>query len=422
MKHRLGGKPPGLAASDSAAEARAGHATRDRVQPRWTWLLGAALEAILIGAIALSAFLAIGIVGNPWYRVVKVTGGSMAPTIERGDLIVVAPPPTKVEPGMVVVMLIGDQVVTHRVVTITADGGLVTQGDANRVPDNWDGQSVRVVGRYLATIPLLGVVLPVPDASAATFTDAVSTGMTVTVGPFVNPTPPPTPPECAGMTFAQVIVGTSGDDTIHAGNGGALIFGLGGNDTIYGGNGKDCLVGGDGNDLLAGGNGKDVLLGGDGDDVLHGGGDNDVAEGGNGKDSLDGGDGTDVCIGSRHDSFARCESIDDGTTPGGSSSTQGAATSSSTPVPTPALTPDATPSASPTPMPTSTPTPTPAATLRPTPSASPTPTSTPMPTLSPDATPSATPTVTPTVTPTATPSASPTPAPSAASTAGGTVL
>jgi Ca2+-binding RTX toxin-like protein len=102
----------------------------------------------------------------------------------------------------------------------------------------------------------------------------------------VEVTTPATPTECAGMTFAQTLVGTAGDDIITAGNNGTLIFGLGGNDTIHGGNGEDCLVGGDGEDQLYGEHGKDVLLGGANDDHLYG---------GEGKDYLDGGAGTDWC-------------------------------------------------------------------------------------------------------------------------------
>jgi hypothetical protein len=90
------------------------------------------------------------------------------------------------------------------------------------------------------------------------------------------------------MTFAQTIIGTSGDDSIRGANGGALIFGNGGDDTIAGGNGKDCIVGGEGNDRLEGHNGRDVLLGGPGDDTI---------DGGNGTDTIDGGSGTDSCVG-----------------------------------------------------------------------------------------------------------------------------
>jgi signal peptidase I len=357
-----------------------GHALHGRVHhfsPRA--LLGAALEALLLAAIALAAFIALGLVGNPWYRVIGIDGGSMEPTLSRGDLIVVRPAPSTIEPGMILVITIGDETVTHRVVAVGPNGTFTTRGDANAVDDHWNPQSVKVQGLYVATIPWLGRVLPVPETSEALFTDEVTATMQLTVGPFTTPNPPPTPAECGDMKFAQVLVGTSGDDEFHAANGGALIFGLGGNDTIYGGNAKDCLVGGDGNDLLVGGNGKDVLLGEDGDDVLVGGGDNDVAEGGNGKDRLDGGDGTDACIGTRKDTYLDCESITNGSsspatngrnllnTPEPAPTSQPAApqspgtapSSAETPSPDPTPSPSAEPTAAPeTPTPTPDPTPT----------------------------------------------------------------
>ena len=357
-----------------------GHAVRGRVHhlsPRA--LLGAALEALLVAAIALLAFIALGVVGNPWYRVIGIDGGSMEPTLSRGDLIVVRPAPSTIEPGMVLVLSIGQETVTHRVMAINADGSLVTRGDANSVDDRWDARDVDVQGLVVATIPWLGRLLPIPDSSGALFTDELTATMDIAVGPFT--TPPPTPVECSDLTFAEVLVGTPGDDEFHAANGGALIFGLGGNDTIYGGNAKDCLVGGDGNDLLVGGNGKDVMLGEDGDDVLIGGGDNDVAEGGNGKDRLDGGDGSDACIGTRKDIFIACESIENRapapTSDGSSPTTAPEPTASppSAPMESPAQTPS--PAATPMPDPASatpeatpvetTPDPTPAETASPTP-------------------------------------------------------
>lgn len=175
------------------------------------------------------------------------------------------------------------------------------------------------------------------------------------VGTWATPPPivPPTPAECVGMTFTQVIVGTDGNDTIRAGNGGALVFGLGGNDTIYGGNGKDCLVGGPGSDTLYGGNGKDVLLGGDGNDTLYGGGDGDVLEGGNGKDLIDGGDGIDACYGTNKDTFISCETR----STNGSAAPRGAPEVAPTQDASPA--PETTPAADPTPVPDPTPAPTP---------------------------------------------------------------
>ena len=352
----------------------------------------------LIAALALVVFIGAGIVGNPWYRMVTIEGGSMEPAISRGDLIVVTPAPSKVEPGMILVMTVGGEVVTHRVVAVNADGTFVTRGDANRVNDAWDSRQIHVDGLYVATIPWLGHVLRIGNGSEASFADGTSATMQITVGPFPTPVAPPTPPECEGMTFDEVLVGTPGDDVIVAGNGGALVFGLGGNDTLSGGNGKDCLVGGDGNDTLFGGNGKDVLLGGEGNDTLHGGGDADVIEGGNGKDLIDGGDGIDACYGTDKDVFEGCETV---------------AEAGATPMPAPADTVLPAPQEPPgdTPAPTTEPTP-----VDPTPTPMPDPTLTPEPTPTPvDPTPTAAPIPDPTPThsadPTNAPVSSPSPAP-----------
>ena len=100
--------------------------------------------------ICLIAVIGIGMVANPWYRLVSVEGGSMEPAISRGDLIVVGPAPTKVEPGMILVLRVDGQLVTHRVVEVNPDGTLVTRGDANGVDDAWGSRPVSVEGEYLA--------------------------------------------------------------------------------------------------------------------------------------------------------------------------------------------------------------------------------------------------------------------------------
>ncbi|MHB8891845.1 MAG: signal peptidase I [Candidatus Limnocylindrales bacterium] len=405
-------------------------------------LRGLALNTALVAVLALLALVDGGIFGTPWYRFVSVEGGSMAPAIGRGDLILVAPAPARVEPGMILVLRVGGQLVTHRVVSVNPDGTFVTRGDANTVDDAWAGQPVSVEGEYLATVPVLGNVLHVGSTSEATFTDEVKALMTITVGFFPTPVAPPTPPECAGMTFSEVIVGTEGDDVIVAGNGGALVFGLGGNDTLSGGNGKDCIVGGDGNDTLVGGNGKDVLLGGEGNDTLHGDGDGDVLEGGNGKDLLNGGDDTDTCYGTSKDVFVGCETfaeagatpvpapvdmvlpapqerpVDPTATPG---PTPAPVDPTATPDPTPApVDPTATPDPTPAPVdPTATPGPTPAPvdpTATPGPTPAPVdPTATPGPTPAPvDPTATPEPTADPTSAPVSTPEPAPEPAPTPA--------
>ena len=150
------------------------------------------------------------------------------------------------------------------------------------------------VRRGAALLALILLTALGVGSTSSYFSDAVTFGGRYVTDIPESPTPTPSPavpPECAGMTFTQVIVGTAGDDHIRAGNGGALVFGLGGNDTIEGGNGKDCLAGGPGEDTLIGGNGKDVLLSGEG------------------SDHLDGGNGKDTCYGTWRDHFKNCECV-----------------------------------------------------------------------------------------------------------------
>jgi len=145
---------------------------------------------------------------------------------------------------------------------------------------------------------------------------------------------PSPPPECAGMTFDNVIVGSAGPDNLTGTNKSDFIFGGGGDDVIDGGNSNDCIDGGDGDDTITGGNGNDVLLGGAGEDEINGdnGGDrifggegndtlygdnakdgvsgnggNDYIDGGNGSDTIDGGSGSDTCVAGIGDVLVGCE-------------------------------------------------------------------------------------------------------------------
>ncbi|EIM24651.1 calcium-binding protein [Microvirga lotononidis] len=75
------------------------------------------------------------------------------------------------------------------------------------------------------------------------------------------------------------------------------IFGNAGANVIDGRDGDDRLYGDGGNDVISGGSGQDVLYGGMGDDLLSGGEGNDHLFGDVGNDTLDGGDGNDALYG-----------------------------------------------------------------------------------------------------------------------------
>jgi hypothetical protein len=120
----------------------------------------------------------------------------------------------------------------------------------------------------------------------------------------------PIPSACSSMVFDQVLVGTTGDDRLSAGNRRVVLFGLAGADLLDGGNQADCIDAGAGNDRVTGSNQADVLVGGTGNDRLDGGNQNDRLEGGDGDDQLIGGQGTDTCVGGPGaDTFDGCEAV-----------------------------------------------------------------------------------------------------------------
>jgi signal peptidase I len=144
-------------------------------------------NAVLIGTVAFVLFLAYGVVDNRWYHVVAVKGGSMTPTIQAGDLIVITRPPQQIQPGMILTLEVDNSVVTHRVVQVNADGSFITKGDANDVRDDFGGNTVRVVGQYQFRIPLLGGLIPTAnpqplDSSSAWFVMRHDLGVTGTAG------------------------------------------------------------------------------------------------------------------------------------------------------------------------------------------------------------------------------------------------
>lgn len=91
----------------------------------------------------------------------------------------------------------------------------------------------------------------------------------------------------------RAIIGGEGDDIIVGNAGDNVLRGGTGEDQLLAGKGKDKLYGGDDADEARGGAGKDKLFGGEGDDTLYGNGGADVLKGEAGNDTLDGGAGAD---------------------------------------------------------------------------------------------------------------------------------
>ncbi len=100
-----------------------------------------------------------------------------------------------------------------------------------------------------------------------------------------------------GTTGTDTLNGTSGDDIIKGISGADILNGAAGNDTIVAGANASTINGGDGNDILKGGAGNDVILGNNHNDTIYGNAGNDTITGDDGIDKIYGGDGNDTIDG-----------------------------------------------------------------------------------------------------------------------------
>ena len=107
------------------------------------------------------------------YGAALVLTGSMEPTIQADDLIIVAERPVYAEDEIVVYQS-GNILVVHRIIDIT-DGMVTTQGDANQAADEPVEMSA-IKGKVIANISGLGTlarILKTPTATIALLAAAV---------------------------------------------------------------------------------------------------------------------------------------------------------------------------------------------------------------------------------------------------------
>lgn len=94
------------------------------------------------------------------YKPFIVLSGSMLPTIESGDLVIVKETDTAVlKEGDVIAFREGNAVITHRIVKVAEENGqkrFTTKGDNNNSDDPVTVSEGSVQGLYLYSIPMLG--------------------------------------------------------------------------------------------------------------------------------------------------------------------------------------------------------------------------------------------------------------------------
>jgi signal peptidase I len=130
---------------------------RIRAVARWVTFVGALGLLTLAGALTLQP----GLVGIPWNHVI-VSGDSMLPTFEDGDLVLTRGHDAY-ERGAVVAYRVPteawrDPLVIHRIVAGDARRGYIFQGDNRTIRDPWLVKPEHVLGEASLRIPKVGLL------------------------------------------------------------------------------------------------------------------------------------------------------------------------------------------------------------------------------------------------------------------------
>ncbi|MEB3788274.1 MAG: signal peptidase I, partial [Desulfurococcales archaeon] len=112
---------------------------------------------LVIGVLSLAL---VGILAglSSGYRAYVVVTGSMEPTLNIGDFVIVAPKPCY-NIGDIISFNYNSVVITHRVHTILNDDTMRTKGDANAEPDPYIVTSDMVIGELRLRIPVIGWII-----------------------------------------------------------------------------------------------------------------------------------------------------------------------------------------------------------------------------------------------------------------------
>ncbi len=124
------------------------------------------LLAIIVISISYGGWAAMRLMLATEHPVLVVISGSMVPTLNVGDLIVIkGEPAEEIEVGTIIVFHSPrdyDTLVVHRVVEKQNSDGRIyfkTKGDFNRYVDDWTVSAEKVVGSFSARVPYIGIII-----------------------------------------------------------------------------------------------------------------------------------------------------------------------------------------------------------------------------------------------------------------------
>lgn len=98
---------------------------------------------------------------NPFFgfSIFNISSGSMKETIQINDLIIVKEEDNFAK-GDIITFFQDDQIITHRIIEILADGSFITKGDANNSKDS-KVYKQNVIGKVIKILPKGGVWIQV---------------------------------------------------------------------------------------------------------------------------------------------------------------------------------------------------------------------------------------------------------------------
>jgi len=136
---------------------------RMRKGSTWRWVSGATWVPLVAAAILVVLWIGLAVTG---YRSLIVMSGSMAPTLQPGDVVVVKMIPAgQAKPGEIVSFrdaTRAGELVTHRIIGKARVGptvAFVTRGDRNTGVEQWSTATDGTIGRLSLRIPAVGRLL-----------------------------------------------------------------------------------------------------------------------------------------------------------------------------------------------------------------------------------------------------------------------
>lgn len=88
---------------------------------------------------------------------VTISSGSMAPVVQRGDVLLLDPGAKGLAVGQIATFRTDRGLVSHRVVQVSDDGTYRTRGDANATVDSAPVQPTQVAGAARLVVPMIGL-------------------------------------------------------------------------------------------------------------------------------------------------------------------------------------------------------------------------------------------------------------------------